>query len=123
MAALPADQLQTRVQAGQLYAKYAAEVDPRSAHEIISERIAAARAAAGAAPGMTDAQIRAQQRQADEAMKRAEREAQARRDEAARRAEERERMRTERQREKIIGQVGTTVLRGVLGTLLGGRRR
>jgi hypothetical protein len=76
------------------------------------------------AGGLTEARIRAQQRQADQAMERARREAeaQARRDQAAARAAEREHIRTERQREKIIGQVGTTVLRGVLGTLLGRRR-
>jgi hypothetical protein len=57
-------------------------------------------------------------------MERARREAQAqaRRDQAAARAVERERIRTERQREKMIGQIGNTVLRGVFGTLLRGRR-
>lgn len=125
MSALPADQLQSRVTAGQLYAKYATPLDPQSAHEIISARIAAAASAAGVTPGAGGLnQILAQQRQADQAMERARREAQtqARRDQAAARAAEREHIRTERQREKIIGQVGTTVLRGVLGTLLGRRR-
>ena len=40
MAALPADQLAARVKAGSLYAKYAEAMDPQSAHEIITARLA-----------------------------------------------------------------------------------
>jgi DNA helicase HerA-like ATPase len=124
MAALPADQLDARIKSGTLYPKYAQAVDPQSAHEIITARIEAARAAAGATPRLIDAQIRAQQREAEQAMERVEREAraQARRDETARRAQEREQERTRRQREKALAQAGNAVLRGVLGTLLGRRR-
>jgi uncharacterized protein len=135
MAALPPDQLQTRIKGGQLYAKYAETVDPQSAHEIISARIAAAQAAvtggvgggtAGrAAAASVAAQQRAAQRDAEragrEAVKEAQREAreQAKVDATAQRAAERARL----QREREITQVGTTVLRGVMGTLFGGSRR
>ncbi len=130
MAALAADELQRRIAAGQLQARYATTLDPQSAHEIISARIATAQAAAGGlAPSMggiadPDGIGRKQQRDYDRQLERARRQAetQARRDEAAQRAAERERMRTERQREKMIGQIGATVLRGVFGTLLRGRR-
>jgi uncharacterized protein len=135
MAALQTDQLQTRIKGGQLYAKYAETVDPQSAHEIISARIAAAQAAvtggvgggtAGrAAAASVAAQQRAAQRDAEragrEAVKEAQREAreQAKAEATAQRAAERARL----QREREITQVGTTVLRGVMGTLFGGSRR
>jgi uncharacterized protein len=140
MAALPPDQLAARVQAGALYAKYAVTVDPQSAHEIITGRIATARTAAVAQTavasaasvpgvdfggGITPAQARAQataaQRAAAQANREIEREAreQARRDEAQHKADERARL----QREREITQVGTTVLRGVMGTLFGGGSR
>jgi DNA helicase HerA-like ATPase len=132
MAAIPTDQLAITARSGTLYGKYSMAVDPQSAHEIITARIEAARAAAqaGVAPsgplggGLTDAQIRAQQRAAQQEMARVEREAraQARRDEADRRRREREEAMTRRQREKAVTQIGNTVLRGVLGTLFGGRR-
>ncbi len=135
MAALPADQLQARIAGGRLYAKYAQTVDPQSAHEIISARLAAAQAAVaggvgeGPAARAAAASIAAQQRalqaqiarDSREATKEAQREAreQAKAEAAAARAAERERL----QRERMIGQVGTTVLRGVMGTLFGGPRR
>ena len=135
MAALPADQLEARVKAGALYSKYSQAIDPQSAHEIISGRIAAAQAAmtggsAGGAAGRAAAasiaaQQRAAQREAEragrEALKEAQREAraQATAQAAAERAAERARL----QREREITQVGTTVLRGVMGTLFGGSRR
>ncbi len=135
MAALPADQLQSRIRAGQLYAKYAQAVDPQSAHEIISARIAAAQAAVtgGAAGGRAGraaaasvaAQQRATQREVEragrEAQKEAKREARdrARAEASYRKAAERARL----QREREITQVGTTVLRGVMGTLFGSPRR
>lgn len=135
MAALPEDQLEARVKAGALYSKYSQAIDPQSAHEIISGRIAAAQAAmtggsAGGAAGRAAAasiaaQQRAAQREAEragrEALKEAQREAraQATAQAAAERAAERARL----QREREITQVGTTVLRGVMGTLFGGSRR
>ena len=139
MAALPPDQLQARVRAGALYAKYAADVDPQSAHEIISARIAGARAAAAAGsyqiltrvgePPLVDFGGAAASRAAEKETERANREiarqaaAQARRDEAAHRADERAAERAARQREREIAQLGNTMIRGVLGTLMGGSRR
>jgi uncharacterized protein len=130
MAALTSDQLRARIAAGSLQAKYAQAVDPQSAHEIITARIAAARetsavAAAVAPSGPTAAQARAEARAAQAAVDRANRAlerdaaAAARREAAEQRAEERARL----QREREITQVGTTVLRGVMGTLFGGGRR
>jgi uncharacterized protein len=131
MAALPPDQLAARIGAGALHAKYAQAVDPVSAHEIISGRIAAAQASVAAQAGATQAGAagrttasaidRAYAAQVKAAQKAAEREGreQARRDEAAAKAAERARL----QREREITQVGTTVLRGVMGTLFGGGRR
>ena len=58
MAALPADQIQARISNSPLYAEYGQSIDRESAHEILSARIAAAKAAvAGAttAPGRADA--------------------------------------------------------------------
>jgi DNA helicase HerA-like ATPase len=121
MAALAPDDLQARVGAGQLYAKYATPVDPQSAHEIISARIAAAQAAAaaqggvvaGMPGGLTAAQARQAQREAEREAR-----AQAKQAQAAQRARERANL----QREREITQVGTTVLRGVLGSLLRSHR-
>ena len=137
MAALPPDELQRRILAGALYATYATPVDRQSAHEIITARLQAAQAAvaamqpvpfgtAAAAPGgPTPAQERAEierrARELERIRRDAEREArtQAREDAAAQRAAERARL----QRERELSQVGTTVLRGVLGTLFGGSSR
>jgi DNA helicase HerA-like ATPase len=129
MAALPADQLAARVKAGSLYAKYAEAMDPQSAHEIITARLAGAAAQAGASAaaqsGPTAAQIRAQATSAQAALHRAQREAEqdarAQAKEAA--AQERAQERARLQREREITQVGTTVLRGVMGTFFGGGRR
>ena len=137
MSALPPDQLQARARTGALYAKYSQAVDPQSAHEIISARIAASRSVAAAPAGVGEpphvtfgaaigaAQARAAQREMDSANREIERRAaaQARRDEAAHRAEERAQERAQRQREKEIAQIGNTVIRGVFGTLMGGSRR
>ena len=139
MAALPPDQLAAKVKVGTLYAKYATTVDPQSAHEIISQRMAAAAAVAatpmggaGEPPNVSfgraasvDAAIKAQQRAAAQELARAEREgrAQAKRDEAAQARQEREAAQASRQREREVAQIGNTVLRGVFGTLLGGSRR
>jgi DNA helicase HerA-like ATPase len=144
MAALPPDQLQMRVQGGSLHAKYAQAVDPQSAHEIISARIAAAQQAAQAqaaaaaqpypvyqggyppapppstrAPSY-DAQVRAAARDIARVQREAEKEAraEARRQATAQAAAKRAQM----QREREIAQVGNTLLRGVMGTLFGRRR-
>jgi len=138
MAALPPDELERRISAGQLHAKYAETVDPQSAHEIITARIQAARAATAAmqdgtasssAPAGTATMTPAQERRAIEQRARelervrreAERQARAdaREEAVARRAAERARL----QREREVTQVGSTILRGVLGTLFGGGKR
>jgi hypothetical protein len=146
MAALTPDQLQAKIQAGSLYAKYAQAVDPQSAHEIITGRIAASQQAAqaayagawsqGAAGGyaqppsvLFDPQAAAQARAAQKAMERQNREilrqaaAQGRHDQAIQRAAEREQERERREQQKMIGQLGGAVIRGVFGTLMGGSRR
>ncbi len=135
MAALPPDELERRISAGSLYATYAAPIDRESAHEILSARLAAAKAAvAGAtgapgAPTLTPAQerraIEARARELERVRREAERasKAEAReqtREEAARRREEE---RNARARSRMIEQVGSGLIRGVFGTLFGGRRR
>ena len=139
MAALPSDQLAARNAASPIHAKYATTLDPQSAHEIITARIGAARAGAadeagdragaGTSGGYGDppsvvfgeqiearqrAEVKAAKRDADRAAKQRAREAVA-----ALKAADRARA----QREKEIAQLGNTVIRGVFGTLFGGRRR
>jgi hypothetical protein len=123
MAALPADQLEARFRAGALYAKYAQAVDPQSAHEIISARLAsaAAQAAAGAGVPAGPTQANAAQKAMDRANREAASQARAQAREAA--AEKRAQQRARLQRQREIAQVGTTVLRGVMGTLFGSSRR
>ena len=147
MAALPADELQRRIAAGQLAMKYAETIDPQSAHEIITARLRAAKAAVagmvgGAAtdPGavpMTPAQerraIEARARELERIRREAERaaRAQARDEAAARRAAEREehaRQRAQTEAIRSVSRVATSragqdLLRGVLGTLFGGGKR
>jgi hypothetical protein len=55
MAALDAADLQARIAGSMLHAKYGTTVDPQSAHEIITARIAAARAAAAQQAGASAA--------------------------------------------------------------------
>ena len=137
MAALPPDELQRRIQAGALYSTYAIPIDRQSAHEIISARLAAAQAAVaamqpgaagsgsaatgGPTPAQERAEIERRARELERIRRDAERETRthAREDAAEQRAAERARL----QREREISQVGTTVLRGVLGTLFGGSSR
>ena len=137
MAALPPDELQRRILAGALYATYATPVDRQSAHEIITARLQAAQAAVaamqpvpfgtaapapgGPTPAQERAEIERRARELERIRRDSEREArtQAREDAAAQRAAERARL----QRERELSQVGTTVLRGVLGTLFGGSSR
>ncbi len=135
MAALAPDELERRIMAGSLYAKYAQAVDPQSAHEIITARLQAAQAATaamqqdaagssapgGPTPAQERAEIERRARELERIRKDAEREAraQAKEDAVQQRAAERARL----QREREISQVGNTVLRGVLGTLFGGGSR
>jgi hypothetical protein len=141
MAALPPDELQRRIQAGALYSTYAIPIDRQSAHEIISARLAAAQAAVaamqpgaagsgsaapgGPTPAQERAEIERRARELERIRRDAERETrtQAREDAVQQRAAERAAERSRLQREREISQVGTTVLRGVLGTLFGGSSR
>ena len=137
MAPLPPDQLQARISAGALYAEYAQPVDRQSAHEILSARIAAAKAAvagATAAPGVaarTPAQerreIEARARELERIRREAERQAKAAdreraQDEAAAR---REAERAAKRQQDMLEDIGGGLIRGVFGTLFGssGRRR
>jgi DNA helicase HerA-like ATPase len=138
MAALPPDEVEARVAASPLAAKYGAAVDRDSAHEMITARLEAAKAAVAAAAGgaaagaagagstaLDEKAIKARQKELERARKEAEREAKAQvRAEAA---AERERDRTMREAMKATSRVvtskaGQDLLRGVLGTLFGGGR-
>jgi uncharacterized protein len=137
MAALAPDQLQARISAGALYAEYAVPIDRQSAHEILSARIAAARAAvAGATTGQGEAGLTpAQERRAIEARARelerirreAERDAKAAERERAKEdaAARREAERAAKRQQDMIEDLGGGLIRGVFGTLFGssGRRR
>jgi DNA helicase HerA-like ATPase len=137
MAPLPPDQLQAQLERGALRGAYATPVDRQSAHEILSARIAAARAAVAAAtsapggetptPTHERREIEARARDLARIRREAEREAKAeakaevRRRSSARRQAERQ----AREREDMLGDLGGELVRGVLGTLFGspGRRR
>jgi DNA helicase HerA-like ATPase len=144
MAPLPPDQLQARISAGALYAEYAEAVDRQSAHEILSARIAAAKAAVAGATtgpgenGLTPAQerraIEARAKELERIRREAEREAKAeardrqaaeRRRATADAAARREAERAARRQQEAIQDLGGDLLRGVFGTLFGssGRRR
>jgi DNA helicase HerA-like ATPase len=144
MAALPDADLQARISGSPFVAKYGQTIDRQSAHEIISARIAAARAAAQAATPATPAGVPpttagglntmtpAQQqreiaRQARE-MAAAQRAAERERAAAARqaRADARARERTIQTGVRTAGRVvtsklGQDIIRGVFGTLFGKR--
>ena len=150
MAGLPPDQLQARILSGTLYTKYDETIDPQSAHEIITARLLSAQAAAAqaAAQAATEAATAAQsagtayppgafgtpakpppgyaaqQRELAREMARMQREAErAGREQAKREAQAAAQAhRAKLQREREITQVGTTLLRGVMGTLFGRRR-
>jgi DNA helicase HerA-like ATPase len=149
MAAIDAPTLQRLATSGALYVKYATSIDRASAHEIITARIAAAQQAAPAAvqPGSM-AQSQAATARTQAAAARAQASANARlAAQAARDANRaaREQVRAERQAEReqaaatraqqrtirtginTAGKIFTSrtsqqVVRGILGTLLGGKR-
>jgi hypothetical protein len=153
MAPLPPADLQARIAASLLATKYATTVDRESAHEIITGRIATARAAAAeqAAQGalragvppttagglntMTPAQQQREISRQARAMADAERAAERQRQAEARRQASLERVaradarRRDRQMEQAIrtgGKVitpkaGQDIIRGVFGTLFGGK--
>jgi hypothetical protein len=152
MAPLTDQELQQVVAASPLQAKYGTTVDRESAHEIITARLAAAHQAAmtaaggaagvpGAATGdpnapyggMTKAQYEREiRRQATQAEK--DRQRELREAERERKAQAREAKAAERQRERTIetglrtagrlatSSVGQSILRGVFGTIFGGKR-
>ncbi len=137
MGALDPASLQQRIAAGVLGPKYAAAIDRASAHEIITARIAAARQAAAPAPPPATSgappvrfpSARSSQTEADRAARRAEREAQR-----AQRQAEKEQAAAQRARERTLRSAINTggavlrsrttqaVVRGIFGTLLGGKR-
>ena len=147
MAALDPVEFQGRIATSQLTAKYGQTVDRQSAHEIISARIVAAKqAAAGAAPAgpgavpppviLSPAQ---QQREIERQARELERQRAGRRargpGRGARRGGRRARRKAdERARQRSIdsairtggrvvtSRVGQDLLRGVFGTLFGGKR-
>ena len=150
MAPLSEPELAQVVAASPLKAKYGTTVDRESAHEIITARLAAAHQAAMAAGaagvpgaagsdpnapygGMTQAQYEHQIRQqATQAEK--ERQRELKEAERERKAQAREAKAAERQRERTIetglrtagrlatSSVGQSILRGVFGTIFGGKR-
>jgi DNA helicase HerA-like ATPase len=144
MAPLTEAELAQVIGASQLNARYGTAVDRESAHEIISGRLANAKAAAEAAatqagatvPGgatMTQAQYeRAVQKQAKEQAAKIERE--RKEAERAAKARQREAAAAERQRQKTIetgmrtagrvatSRLGQSILRGVFDTIFGGGR-
>lgn len=131
MAPMPDDLRQHHVASSGLYATYAQPVDRESAHEILGGRIAAAKAATGAAatpagPGRaTGTTTTAADREAARAAKAAEREATAERKRqekeaaAARRADEQ----AARRRERMLEDLGGDIIRGAFGTLFRSGRR
>ncbi len=137
MAAIPPDEMERRISAGSLYATYAAPIDRESAHEILSARLAAAKAAvAGAtgapgAPTPTPAQerraIEARARELERVRRDAERQAKAadRERERQEAADRREAERAAKRQADMIEEIGGGLIRGVFGTLFGrsGRRR
>jgi len=139
MAAIDPATLQRLVIGGALYPKYATAIDRASAHEIITARIQAAAAASAPPPPVAAPSpggpppvrfpSRTAQTQAAQAARRAERDAQRaeRQAEKERAAAERARERTLRTSINTAGKVlrsrtTQTVVRGILGTLLGGKR-
>jgi hypothetical protein len=144
MAPLDEVQFRGRIATSPLQAKYGAAVDRQSAHEMLTGKLAAARAAAAeqpataagapaaAAPGATTAaqrrELQRQQREIDREIARADREAERRR-----RAAEREAQAAERARQRTIdtsirtagrvltSRTGQSILRGIFDTLRRGR--
>ena len=128
MAAVDSQTLQRLIAGGALHAKYATAVDRASAHDMISARIAAAQQATASATG-TSAPSQAQATRVAREAQRAEREA-----ERAQRQAERERAAQAREQQRMIrtgistagkvftSRTGQEVMRGLLGTLLGGKR-
>jgi uncharacterized protein len=135
MAPLPPDQLQARISAGALYAEYGQAIDRQSAHEILSARMAAAKAAvAGAAtapgeaaptPAQERREIEARARELERIRREAERDAKAAERERAKEeaAARRDAERAAKRQQEMVTDLGGDLIRGVFGTLFGGSRR
>ena len=147
MAPLSPQELQAAVAASPLASRYNTPVDRESAHELISARIANAKAAAAQATGMaipgaadpaspsTNPSGMTQAEMDREIKRRAkELEAQRKAEERERKAEDRARRADERQRQKTIetgirtagrvvtSRTGQSIIRGIFDTIFGKRR-
>ena len=139
MASVDPATFQSLVSGSALRAKYATAIDRASAHEIITARIQAAQqqaAPAVAAPGVPQGTAAAQARAARAAQAEAARQARidAREAQRAERQAEKEQAAAARAQERMIrtgigtagkvltSRTGQEVVRGILGTLLGGKR-
>jgi hypothetical protein len=147
MAPLSAEEQAGIVQGSVLGTKYGRSVDRESAHELISARIANAKAAAAAAAGVEvpgaapagtastnppamspaeyEREIKRRARELEAERKAAERERTA--EERARRADERQRQRTLETGVRTAGRVftsraGQSIIRGIFDTIFGKRR-
>ena len=147
MAPLSPQELQAAVAASPLASRYNTPVDRESAHELISARIANAKAAAAQATGMAipgaadpaspstnpsgmtqaemDREIKRRAKELEAQRKAEERERKA--EERARRADERQRQRTIETGIRTAGRVvtsrtGQSIIRGVFDTIFGKRR-
>jgi DNA helicase HerA-like ATPase len=148
MAPIDEVQFRGRIAMSALQARYGTTIDRDSAHERITARIAAARQAAVDAamragvdpttatgmntmtPAQQQRELAKQQREYEAALKRAQREA-----ERQRKAEEKAAREAARARQKTIdtairtggkvvsSRLGQDIIRGVFGTLFGGKRR
>jgi DNA helicase HerA-like ATPase len=135
MAAIPAADVQARIAASPLHATYGTAVDRESAHEIITARLEAARAAVAASaaasaavPSPADERraIEARAKELERLRREAERDAKAQAKAEAAAARERDRTMREAMRStsRIVGsRAGQDLIRGVLGTLFGGGRK
>jgi hypothetical protein len=135
MAAIPPAEVQARAATSSLHARYATAIDRDSAHEIISARLEAARAAVAAStaaaeeipsPAEERKAIEARARELEKLRREAEREAKAQAKAEAAAARERERTMREAMKagsRVVTSRAGQDLLRGVLGTLFGGGRK
>ncbi|MDQ6901038.1 MAG: DUF853 domain-containing protein [Candidatus Dormibacteraeota bacterium] len=129
MGALDAAEMQRMIAMSPLQGRYATAIDRESAHEIITARIQAAQeAAATVSPeltGTTAAEMARTAREAQRVAREQERAAQqAARDQAAAERQRQRNLETGmRQAGKVLtSRTGQDLIRGVLGTLFGGKR-
>ena len=135
MAAIAPGDVPARIAASPLHARYGTAIDRESAHEIITARLEASKAAVAAAAVGADAvptpaeerrAIEARAKELERIRREAEREAKAQAKAEAAAARERERTVREAMRStsRIVGsRAGQDLIRGVFGTLFGGGRK